>query len=88
VTRSLVKDVIFASHSGHKRAFETIYLRYWWQGIRDDVNNWVKQCDGCLRRKQRHEYWAPMSKVRVLSFLFEITRAGLIVEPDLEIEFW
>jgi hypothetical protein len=44
VLRSLVKEIIyqnhdsiFASHSGQKRTFENIYLRYWWPGMREQL---------------------------------------------------
>jgi hypothetical protein len=40
--------------------------------MREDVKNYVQQCDGCQRRKQGHEYRSPMGEVRVPSFSFEI----------------
>jgi len=67
VPQTLVRDVvyqnhdlIFASHPGQKRTFETICLRCWWPSTREDVNEYVKQCDGCQRRKQGYEYRTPM----------------------------
>jgi len=83
-------DLIFASHPGQKRTFETICLRYWWPGMREGVNEYVKQCDGCQTRKQGYEYRAPMGKVRMPSFPFEIVNmdlVGPITDHNLEIVF-
>jgi len=71
-------DLIFASHPGQKRTFESICLCYWWPGMREDVNENVKQCDGCQRRKQGYEYRAPMGKVRMPTFPFEIGNMDLV----------
>ena len=71
-------DLIFASHPEQKRTFETICLRYWWPCMREDVNEYVKQCDGCQRRKQGYEYRAPMSKVRMPTFPCEIVNMDLV----------
>jgi hypothetical protein len=59
-----IYDLIFASHTGERRTFETICLRYWWPGMKEDVRNYVKKCDSCQRRKQGYEYRAPMGNVR------------------------
>ena len=71
-------DLIFASHPGQKRTFETICLRYWWPGMRENVNEYVRHCDGCQRRKQGYEYRAPIGKVRMPSFPFEIMNMDLV----------
>jgi hypothetical protein len=88
--RSLVKDVVYqnhdliiVSHAGQKRKFETICLRFWWSGMREDVKNYVKQCDGCQRRKQGHEYRAPMAKARGPSFPFDVTIMDVCVHYPL-----
>jgi len=70
VPKSLVRDVvalnhepIFASHSGRKRSLETLCFRYYWPGMRKDVEIYVSKCDECQRRKQRGEYTAQLGEV-------------------------
>jgi hypothetical protein len=52
-------DPIYAAHPGRKRTFETIKLRNWWPGMRQDIDKYVQECDECNRRKQGNEYKAP-----------------------------
>jgi len=67
VPRKLVREVIalnhepiFAAHPGRKRTLEILCIRYYWPGMRQDVKNYVRECDECHRRKQRREYTAPL----------------------------
>ena len=46
--------------------------------MREDVNEYVRKCDGCERRKQGYEYKASMGKVRMPSFPFEIVNMDLV----------
>jgi hypothetical protein len=58
--------------------------------MREDVKNYIMQCDGYQMREQGHEYRAPMGRVRVSSSPFEIVNmdcAVLYLKPDLEIGF-
>ena len=80
VPRKLVKDVIalnhdaiFAAHPGRKRTLEILCIRYYWPGMRQDVENYVRECDDCHRRKQGREYTAPLGDVRQPTYPFEIT---------------
>ena len=41
-------------HPGAGRTKETIYLTYWWKGMSADVENHVKSCKSCARRKARN----------------------------------
>ena len=41
-------------HPGAGRTKETIYLSYWWKGMGIDVENHVKSCKSCARRKARN----------------------------------
>jgi hypothetical protein len=41
--------------------------------MRQDVENYVRECDDCHRRKQNHEYIAPLGDVRQPTYPFEIT---------------
>jgi len=70
VPRKLVREVIalnhdpiFAAHPGRKRTLEILCIRYYWPGMRQDVENYVRECDKCHRRKQGREYTAPLGEV-------------------------
>ena len=41
-------------HPGAGRTKETIYLTYWWKGMNADVENHIKSCKSCARRKARN----------------------------------
>ena len=61
---ALNHDPIFASHPWRKRTLEVLWLRYYWPGLRQDVEDYVSKCEECQRRKQRGEYTAPLGEVR------------------------
>jgi hypothetical protein len=71
VPKKLVKDVIalnhdpiFAAHPGRKRKLEVLCVRYYWPGISQDVETYVRECVECHRRKKGREYTAPLGNVR------------------------
>jgi hypothetical protein len=70
---ALNHDPIFSAHSGRKRPFEIFCIKYYWKGMRRDVENYVRECDECHRRKQGSEYTAPLGEVRQPTYPFEIT---------------
>jgi hypothetical protein len=47
-------------------------MKYYWPGMRSDVENHVRECDECQRRKQTYEYTATLSEVRQPSYQLEI----------------
>ena len=59
VPESLKRNVIelyhdSKGHPGASRTKDTIYLTYWWKGMSADVENHVKSCKSCARRKARN----------------------------------
>jgi len=46
-----------------KRIFDFISLRYWWHGMRKSVEDYVRKCDPCQRRKEDREFLAPLGEV-------------------------
>ena len=58
VSQTLVHDVmrqnhdpVYVAHPGIERTNSLIALRYWWPGMRKSIENFVKSCDLCQRRK-------------------------------------
>jgi transposase InsO family protein len=46
--------------------------------MRRDVDKYVGECDECHRRKQAHEYRAPLGEVREPTYPFEITSMDIV----------
>lgn len=40
-----------AGHSGDMRTYHRVAQMFWWEGIRSDVRNFVRECDVCQRNK-------------------------------------
>lgn len=50
---------VYIAHPGIKRTYELIALRFWWPGMRNTVEEYIKKCDACQRRKGYSEITAP-----------------------------
>ena len=80
VPKALVQDIIKANHNpvyighpGMKRTFDLISLRYWWPGMRQSIEHYVKSCDPCQRRKENREFVAPLGNTEEPSAPFQVT---------------
>jgi hypothetical protein len=51
-----------------------------------DVENYVRECDVCHRRKQSREYIAPLGVVRQRTYPFEITSMDICGPCPLTLE--
>jgi hypothetical protein len=47
-------DVPIAGHLGVKKTLMKVRSRYFWFGLRRDVENWISKCDVCASRKPPH----------------------------------
>ena len=47
-------DVPTAGHLGVKKTLMKVRSRYFWFGLRRDVENWISKCDVCASRKPPH----------------------------------
>ena len=70
VPQTLVQDVIKANHNhpyvvhtGDKRTHRLISLNYWWPGMRRSIEEYIKGCDPCQRRKEDRESVAPLGEI-------------------------
>jgi len=57
--KSLVEDIIkanhdpvYVAHPGTKRTIDLISLNYWWPSMRKSVEDYIRKCDSCTRRKE------------------------------------
>jgi len=56
-------DPVYVAHLGIKRTYSLIELRYWWPGMRKFIEDFVKSCDLCQRRKGNREFVAPLGEL-------------------------
>jgi transposase InsO family protein len=59
VPSCLQKDIMYemhngvlAGHLGQKKTREKVLQRYYWYGVREDINLWILQCENCGANKQ------------------------------------
>ena len=50
------------AHPGIKRTHDLISLNYWWPGMRRSIEEYIRRCDSCQRRKEDHKFVAPLGK--------------------------
>lgn len=59
-------DHVLAAHFGFQRTYSKIRQRYFWKGMYRDIDNWVRSCISCAKRKtHRHKVIAPLVTMRV-----------------------
>jgi hypothetical protein len=80
ITETLLQDVIreshhpmYIDHPGVQRTYHLVSLNYWWPGMTRAIEDYVRNCDACQRRKTTRNPVAPLADVEHPSFPFEIT---------------
>ena len=80
VPTSIIQDVIranhdpsFVAHPGIHRTHSVIALNYWWPGMRKSIEDYVRRCDSCQRRKEDRQFTAPLGTPEVPERPFQIT---------------
>jgi hypothetical protein len=80
VQRTLIQGVLkqnhdqkHAAHPGVKRTHDLICLSFWWPGMWRSIEEYVRKCDSCQRRKENHEFIAPLGEDDEPTFPFELT---------------
>ena len=59
-------NTLISGHLGRKKTREKVLQHYYWFGVRDDVNNWVRNCDTCASVKSpTQKLKAPMGSMPV-----------------------
>lgn len=53
-------DTPFGGHQGIERTTELIKERYYWKGMDQDIEEYVKTCEKCIRKKTTREESAPV----------------------------
>jgi len=66
-------DPVYVAHPGTKRTHDLIALQYWWPGMRKAIEDYVRKCDLCQRRKGTREFVAPLGEVQEATAPFQLT---------------
>jgi len=81
VPSTLVADVIrqnhdpfYIAHLGNKRNCELLALSFWWPVKRKAVQEYIKKCDTCKRRKEVREFTTHLGEVDLPQLLFKLHR--------------
>jgi len=56
-------DQKYAANPGIKKTYDMIFLKYWRPGMRRFIEEYIKKCDSCQRRKENREFTAPLGEV-------------------------
>ena len=70
---ALKHDPLTVAHPGRTRTLDILCLRFYWPGMRQDVELYVKHFHACHRLKPRHEFKAPLGDVSEPAAPFEVT---------------
>jgi len=70
-------DPIFEAHPGIQRIYRLVSLNYWWPSMLKSIENYVKKCDSCQRRKSTGKFIAPIGEVEEPTFPFQITSVDI-----------
>jgi len=80
VPQTLIQNVIrenhdqkYVAHPGIKRTYSLISLNYWWPKTRETIQQYIRRCDPCQRRKENREMNAPLGDVEEPKIPFEVT---------------
>ena len=69
-------------HMGVDRTMDLVRTRFYWPHMQADVNNKVKKCEQCVRRKARAERSAPLVNIQTSRPLELVCMDYLSLEPD------
>ena len=73
-------DTIFVAHPEIQRTYRLVSLNYRWPSMRKSIENYVRKCDSCQRRKSTRKFIASLGEVEWPTFPFHIT-SGDVTGP-------
>ena len=76
LVREVIKqnhDPVYVAHPGTKRTHDLIALHHWWPGIRKSIEEYIRNCDPCQRRKGNREFVTPLGNVQDPTVSFQVT---------------
>jgi len=71
-------DLPFKAHQGVNRTLEFVSKKYWWETIRQDVTQFIKECRDCTRRKKGHKVKAPLGEIPVAKEFLDVVSLDIV----------
>jgi len=68
----------FTVHQGVRRTLSFIGRKYCWDTMRNDVTEFIKECDDCARRKTGYRVKAPLGDVLVPEEFLDIVSLDIV----------
>jgi hypothetical protein len=56
----------------YQETYGLISLKFWWSGMRKSIQDYIRGCDPCQRRKEDREFVAPLGEVDEPKTPFEV----------------
>jgi hypothetical protein len=73
-------DSAYSIHPGSTKMYKDLKTRYWWNGMKRDVAEYVALCDTCQRVKAEHQRLAGLLQpLKILEWKWEEIRMDFIV---------
>ena len=69
-------------HPGRDRLISLVKDRFYWHGMNNDIDSWIKNCHRCLRRKVPTNQRAPLIPIRTTYPLELVCMDFLTLEPS------
>jgi len=66
-------DPVYVAHPGTKWTHDLIALQYWWPSMRKAIEDYVRKCDLCQRRKGTREFIALLGEFQEPTAPFQLT---------------
>jgi len=70
-------DPVYVAHPGTKWTHDLIALQYWWPDMRKAIEDYVRKCDLCQRRKGTCEFVALLGEVQEPTPPFQLRAMGV-----------
>jgi len=68
----------FTAHQGVRRTLSFISRKYWWETMRNDVTEFINECDDIARRKTGYKVKAPLGDVFVAKEFLDIVSLDIV----------
>ena len=71
-------ELPFTAHQGVQRTIEFISKKYWWETMKQDVAQFIKECKECAQRKTGHKAKAPLGEIPVATEFLDVVSLDIV----------
>lgn len=66
-------DPVYVAQPGTKRTHDLTALQYWWPRMKTAMEDYIRKCDLCQRRKGTRQFMAPLGEFQESTAPFHLT---------------